>query len=126
MTQPVPSLANTSSVSLRPIDWAAIGCLGLTLLVWIFIDVATGRGHWSPGETYWLFESHLRWLNNPAVFDTVGFLPPVAGLVFGIVALARKRHGAAWWPGVLAMAFSPLVAIAGLLIGVATVIGRSG
>ena len=111
-----PKPHDVGSAALRPIDSIAMGCLGVTLLVWIFLDVATGRGHWSAGETYWLFENNLQWLNDPAVLLAVGFSPPLAGLVMGIVALARRRRGAPRWPGILATALSPVVAITGLLI----------
>jgi hypothetical protein len=99
--------------ALRPdpisrLEWLAAACFAGTILVWAFIDLGT--------------ETQLLWLTETALLPVVGLVIPLAGLITGSIACLKERG--LIQPAFLFGACSPLVAVAGFVIGLALAMGR--
>jgi len=90
------------------LEWLAATCFAGTILVWAFIDLGT--------------ETQLQWLTETAFLPVVGLLIPLAGLITGSIAGLKERG--LIQPAFLMGACSPLVAIAGFVIGLSIAMGR--
>jgi hypothetical protein len=90
------------------LEWLSLTCFAATLLVWALIDLGT--------------ETQLQWLTETALLPVVGLVIPLAGLITGSIACLKGRG--LMQPAFLFGACSPLVAIAGFVIGLAIAMGR--
>jgi hypothetical protein len=99
--------------ALRPdpisrLEWFAATCFAGTILVWAFIDLGT--------------ETQLQWITETAFLPVVGLVIPLAGLITGSIACLKERGLVQ--PAFLMGACSPLVAIAGFVVGLSIAMGR--
>jgi hypothetical protein len=90
------------------LEWLAATCFAGTILVWAFIDLGA--------------ETQLQWLTEAAFLPVVGLVIPLAGLITGSIACLKARG--LTQPAFLIGACSPLVGIAGFVIGLSMAMGR--